>query len=310
MGDDFEALKREATAWIVRITSGQATQGDAEDLSRWRARSAEHDRAFVEAARLWRSLGHAMAAPSRAAQTRFTRRGFLAAGSIAAGVAGIGLGMSQLGYLPSIGSLLADYSTDVGEQKSVRLPDGTLATLDGDTQVSLGFTDQTRALTLSSGAAVFDIADNDRRPFVVMAGLGQSRAGAGSFSVQQGSDEVIVDCLDGDLTVECLGKTNLRTGEGISYSAEGLGEKISSDADTAAAWRKGLLIFRDRPLADVVGDLNRHRKGKVVIARPSLRSRRVSGVFHLDRPEEILAHLEDTLQVQPISMVGGLVLLQ
>ncbi len=292
------------------MTSGKATQGDAEDLLRWRALSPEHDRAFVEATRLWRSLGPAMAAPAAASRARMTRRGFLAAGSMAAGVAGIGLGLSQLGYLPALGSLFADYSTDVGEQKSVRLPDGTLATLDGDTQVSLGFTDRARALTLSSGAAVFDIAEGDRRPFVVMAGLGQSRAGAGSFSVQQGTDEIIVDCLDGDLTVECRGAMELTTGEGISYSAAGLGEKVTSDAETAAAWRKGLLIFRNRPLADVVGDLNRHRKGKVVIARPSLRSRRVSGVFHLDRPEEILAHLEDTLQVQPISMVGGLVLLQ
>src|SRR5690606_10596059 len=106
-----------------------------------------------------------------------------------------------------------------------------------------------------------------------------------------------------------LGSVSLETGEGVVYSPQGLGKKTAADIDTAAAWRNGLLIFNDQPLADVIADLNRHRRGKVMLARGALGSRRVSGVFHLDRPEEILAHFEDTLHVRSMRLVGGVVLL-
>lgn len=222
----------------------------------------------------------------------------------------MGFGLSELGFLPTLGALLSDYATAVGEQRTVQLPDGSTATLDGGTTLSLDFTQQARNLHLTTGAAVFDVVADDRKPFIVTAHTGNSATASGSLSVAHGVDDVSVDCLKGNIRVECLGTADLAEGESISYSSLGLGEKTVSDTETAAAWRKGLLIFKNRPLGDVVSDLNRHRKGKVMIARSDLRSRRVSGVFHLARPEEILAHLEDTLQVRPINLFGGVVLLQ
>lgn len=309
MDGNFEALKREATAWIVRITSGTATKEDADALARWRSRSPAHEQAFHESTKLWKNLGPALGSNSRSSGSALTRRAFLATGSIAAGAASVSFGLSQLGFLPTLDALLSDYATAVGEQRTVRLPDGSTATLDGGTSLSLDFTNQARNLHLAAGAAVFDVAD-DRKPFVVLARDGNSATTSGSFSVTHGVDDVSVDCLKGELRVQCRSMADLVEGEGITYSARGLGEKIASDVETAASWRKGLLVFKSRPLGDVVSDLNRHRKGRVVIARGDLRSRRVSGVFHLARPEEILAHLEETLHVRPINLIGGVVLLQ
>ena len=226
-----------------------------------------------------------------------------------ASTAVVSLGLSQLGILPTLEAMMSDYATAVGEQKTVQLPDGSTVTLDGGTTLSVDFSEETRQVVLTAGAAVFDIVEQ-RRPFVVTAKAGTSTARRATVSVKHGVDDVSVDCLDGTVDVECLGTAALHTGEGIIYSATGLGEKLGSDVETTAAWRNGLLIFRNRPLADVVSDVNRHRRGKVMIARASLKSRRVSGVFHLDRPEEILAHLENTLDVRPISLVGGVVILR
>lgn len=310
LDDDFEALKREATAWIVRVTSGTATRQDADSLVRWRSRSAMHERAFQDAARLWKNLGPALGNKSRSSAPVLTRRAFLATGSFAAGAAGVSFGLSELGFLPTLDALLSDYATAVGEQRTVKLPDGSTAMLDGGTALSLDFTPEARNLHLTRGAAVFDVVADDRKPFVVTARDGNSTTASGALSVTHGVDDVSVDCLKGNIRVQCLGTADLVEGEGISYSSLGLGEKITSDVETAAAWRKGLLIFKNRPLGDVLSDLNRHRKGRVMIARRDLRSRRVSGVFHLARPEEILAHLEDTLHVRPINLLGGVVLLQ
>lgn len=310
LDDNFEALKREATAWIVRITSGTATAEDAEALLLWRSRSAAHEQAFQQSARLWKNLGPALGQSQKASAAAVTRRSFLAAGSLAAGAAGGGIVLSELGFLPPVDAMLADYATGIGEQRTVELPDGSTTTLDGGTTLSLDYSASARRLVLTSGAAVFDVLPDAARPFVVTAANGNTTAIGTSFSVKHGEDDVSVECLQGHINVQCLANSDLIGGEGISYSQTGLGEKVATDAETAAAWRRGLLIFKDRSLADVVSDLNRHRRGKVMIASSNLRLRRMSGVFHLDRPEEILAHLEETLQVRPVSLIGGIVLLR
>lgn len=308
--EDFEALRREATAWIVRITSGKATTDDAGALQQWRARSDAHEQAFRDAARLWKQLGRALEPQAAAKPPLLSRRSFLATGAVAASAAGVAFSLSELGFLPSLEALASDYATAIGEQRVVHLPDGSVATLDGGTAINLNFSSQERNLVLTSGAAVFDVVEERHRPFTVTALSGVSRSGEASFSVRHGVADVSVECLRGDVSVHCLGDADLAEGEAISYSDLGLGEKTATDIETAAAWRKGLMIFNNRPLADVVSDLNRHRRGKVMIARRDLRSRRVSGVFHLNRPEEILAHLENTLNVHPINLIGGVVLLQ
>lgn len=311
MDDEHQALRQEATAFIVRITSGTATAEDAEALARWRARDEAHERAFREAARLWKHLGPALDAEAGSPrQAIVSRRMFLVGGSLAAGAAGVGLGLSELGYLPPFGGMLSSYATAAGEQRSVTFPDGSTALLDGGTALTLAYSGEARGVRLESGAALFDVATGAARPFLATAGEGLVEARRASFAIKHGVDDVSVECLDGALRVRCGGEADLVRGEGISYSGNGLGTKVATDVETAAAWRNGLLIFNNRSLADVVADLNRHRRGKVVIARRGLRAHRVSGVFHLDRPDEILTHLEATLHVRPVSLVGGVVLLR
>lgn len=306
MSQDFEALKSEATAWLVRITSGDATTDDADALRRWRSISPDHNRAFEETALLWRTMGGTVARSRHGV----SRRSIVLTGGLAASAAAVGVGLSNLGYLPSFASLTSDYSTGVGEQRTVDLPDGSRVTLDGDTALSLNYSSAERRLDLASGAAVFDVAGDAVRPFVVSAAAGVTTTFGRSFSVQHGSEDVVLECLDGLLDVRCRGTVALRTGETISYSAAGLGDRSTLDLETASSWRMGLLIFNNRSLENVVADVNRHRRGKVIIASRRLRSRRVSGVFHLSRPEEILHHLEVTLNVQSYGLAGGIVILR
>ncbi|AYD04552.1 FecR family protein [Neorhizobium sp. NCHU2750] len=310
MSDDIEALKKEAMAWIVRLTSGEATTDDRDALMRWRARSPIHEEAFREATRLWKNMGPALSHYAEPQAGFMSRRTFFAGSAgVAAGAAAACLGLSELGILPTIDALTSDYSTAVGQQKTVQLTDGSTVTLDAGTVLNANFSGQMRKAELIAGAAVFNIAE-EPRPFVISAAAGISTVRQASVSIKHGAEDVLIDCIDGAVDVECRGTAALQKGEGISYSVSGLGEKRDLDPETAASWRRGLLVFQNRPLADVVADINRHRRGKVMIARSSLSASRVSGVFHLDRPEEILAHLENTLQVRPINLVGGIVLLQ
>jgi len=310
LDDNYEALRREATAYIVRLTSGEATTNDADALAEWQSRSERHEQAFRDAALLWKNLGPALTQWEEPSRPAFSRRTILAGGSLAASIVAGGVVSSQLGYLPPLNTLLSDYTTAIGQQRTINLPDGSIATLDGGSTLNLDYSPQQRRVSLSSGAGLLEVVEERSRPFVLAAGDGITTVSSASFAIKHGVTDVSVECLKGRISVECQGFADLVEGEQISYSGNGLGEKTKADVETAAAWRKGLLIFNNRPLDDVVADLNRHRRGKVVIARTELRSRKVSGVFHLDRPQEILAHLESTLGLRPVNLVGGIVFLR
>jgi transmembrane sensor len=59
-GIELSSLTREAIAWLLRLTSGEATVEDAEEFKRWHGQSPEHAAAWSEAVRLWRALGPAL----------------------------------------------------------------------------------------------------------------------------------------------------------------------------------------------------------------------------------------------------------
>ncbi|WP_132780928.1 FecR family protein [Pseudomonas aeruginosa] len=90
--DETGDLRHEAHAWVISLTSGRVTQGDARAFRQWCARSPQHLRAFVEARDLWQALGSAAALPleppavAQIAPRRFGRRWFVG-GALAASVA-------------------------------------------------------------------------------------------------------------------------------------------------------------------------------------------------------------------------------
>ncbi len=58
--DPLDPLIRDALAWVVRLKSGEATLTDAEQLIAWCTKSPAHERAFLDATRYWRAIGHTL----------------------------------------------------------------------------------------------------------------------------------------------------------------------------------------------------------------------------------------------------------
>ena len=302
IGDASGALQDEAIAWVVLLTSGDATRDDAARLKAWRARSDAHELAFRRARAVWRGVG---AAPAPA---RLSRRLFLAGAgagtALAAGWAGI-----QIGVLPRLDQLMSDHATAVGEQARIDLPDGSSVDLDGASALDARFTADIRAVTLVAGAAEFEIAP-DPRPFRAAIGPGDVTATRARFAASIGTRQTVIDCIEGRIEVQCDGVTTLQAGERARLAGGSLlAGRETLAANAAAPWRRGLLVFADQPLADVVADINRHRRGRIVLARPGLGERRVDGVFHLDRPDEIVANLAAALKLRDTWLPGGVVLL-
>lgn len=303
--DHLENLASQANAWVVRLTSGQATVKDARALREWCERDSQHAEAYREAARLWKLAGHM----SRRRRPWLRRT---AAGAVAACLAVVLIGSMQIGLLPDARALLADHHTRLGERRQVELPDGSLVELDARTRLDVDFSTGRRHIRLGEGAAVFHVRHDAARPFVVSAEGGTVTALGTVFEVRHQQGSIQVTCSEGVVAVRqgASGQSLLRAGEQAHYGASGTTAAAPVDSDQALAWRQGLLVFKNRPLQHLVDELNRYRPGRILIADAAKAQTPVSGVFHLQRPDEALHHIEQSLQLTAIQLPAGVTVLR
>lgn len=316
-------IEGQARAWIVRLTSGSATQADAEACAAWRA-DPQHDAAFLAAARLWQQTGRILeqgaVATDRRMSGRPTRRHVLRRAAWGAGAASAAATCGAVALRwPELG---ATYRTGTGEIRTIALADGTRLELDAETSLDVAGEERRPVLSLHTGALV--VTAPDGTSVTVQAGATRTTTRAGSPSELAvscrlapdvagwfGRQIVAVSCLAGEAEVranDAGSSTRLRAGYGIEVG-RGAAATHALDAATAA-WRRGLLVFRDTPLATVVDDLNRYRPGRIMLASGSAASRRVTGVFHLDRPDEALTTIRTALGLAEYRLGERLVLLR
>ncbi len=306
-----DALAREARVWVVRLTSGTATHEDADAVAAWRRRSPAHDAAFRSAAVLWKRTGQAVRLSATASRPPLRgRRAMMAGGALVAAAAAVMVAGVGLGYLPSARGWLADHYTATGEQKRVELPDGSVATLNTRTSLSVAFTAQQRRVVLIDGEASFAVVQDPQRPFVVAAGTGMTMATGTLFAVRRQGEITRVICEEGTVAVSAGTDVHLPAGGVVTYDGNGVRSDMRVDVAAENAWRGGMLVFRDRTLGHVVDEINRYRRGRVWIDSAAAARRKVTGVFHLDRLDEALAHIERSLGLHATYLPAGVVILR
>jgi transmembrane sensor len=143
----------------------------------------------------------------------------------------------------------------------------------------------------------------------VIAGRGRATARQAVFNVRHDGEAVSVTCLEGDVRVEQRDTAvALVPGRQVIYGARALGDARAIDPELVSAWRKGLLVFRDKPLGQVIDELNRYRHGRILLINSALRRLPVNGVFHLDRLDGVIEQIH-ALGAQITNLPGGIILL-
>ncbi|MFJ4346499.1 FecR family protein [Pseudomonas sp. NPDC089401] len=282
------AIRRQAQAWVVLLTSGEAGADDVAAARAWCGAAPAHQAAFVEARRVWMLSGQ-VPVPTR----RSPLRRYLAAACAAVLVLGVGAtGMRHFAWD-------ADYRTGAGERRSVTLADGSRIVLDADSAVDVSLFPAERRITLRRGDAFFQVQHDPDRPFVVQAGTVSATALGTEYGVSRESTRVDVIVRTGRVRVQAMGRhVDVPAGQRVSVDGQGVGQVLSVDADGLLAWHGGRLVFNQTPLPVVVAQLQRYRPGLIYIADDQLRSIKVSGTFQLDRIDAALSTLEQTFPLR------------
>lgn len=295
---DDTAVRKQAVAWYARLCSGSANDADRQAWQRWHAAHPEHRRAWqrIEAMRATLQQAPAdIASPvlrARLAAGGQGRRQVLRGVLLAASTGTFGyLSWQAAQERGLVQPLLADYSTGVGRQRRVELPDGSLLIMNTNSAVDVRFDAHARRVLLLSGEILVETARHrqaadapaDPRPFIVDTRQGLVRALGTRFTVRQFDHHAQVAVLDDVVELRAAqlpGKTVIvRAGQQARLMAGAIDAPQQAD-ESAGLWHTGSLLVNNRSLGEVVAELARYRRGRLA-CDPRVAQLRISGVFPL-----------------------------
>ncbi len=240
------------------------------------------------------------------------------------GLAGVGMGgaaawQQWLLYRQTHVQWQASWSSARGQQVRHGLPDGSNLLLDAASSARVQYFVARRAVTLVQGAAFFEVARDEQRPFTVEAAgvrvtvLG-TRFGVDIEEGDQGGQRVSVQVASGRVRVQTLGADarswqthELGAGQGLRLERGAVVRTQAASGD-AAAWRHGELVFADTTLGEALQRLGRYAPFELQ-ATPEAARLPLSGRVRIAQAHAWVRALPRALPVQVRQQPGGGLLL-
>jgi transmembrane sensor len=312
--DDVEAA---AAAWDARLRSAGATERERLDFQTWLAADAAHQAAYDRLQGLLAILRlHVEETPELSAlrdearigaRRRASRRGALVGLGVAASLlAAVGLGL-QTPFGADLAVQLTGgqvYRSGVGERTKVTLADGSILTLDSRTRLITRMRAARRDVTLQSGRALFQVAKDPNRPFVVRAGDRTVTALGTTFDVRLDEGRMRVTLVEGKVAVRDVAAasgaspTILAPRQQLAEAPDRAARVRTVDTTRTLAWTEGHVFFEDEPLVDAVAEMNRYAKEPIVVADPRIAGLRINGMFRTANTIGFIGALQITLPVE------------
>jgi transmembrane sensor len=213
------------------------------------------------------------------------------------------------------------YSTGLGEQRRLYLPDGSSCELNTQSTVRIAFAPGRRDVYLLQGEALFNVHHDERVPFRVHVGATEIQDVGTQFSVHVAPELTTVSVIEGEVRISRAASSNgseepdkadtaprvlvassayhplardalLRAGEEMKIVADGtLAQRGRADLARATAWIQGRLVFSEATLEQVVAEFNRYNERQIILVGDTHRGRRFSGVFDARDPDSFLQYL-------------------
>jgi transmembrane sensor len=185
--------------------------------------------------------------------------------------------------------LVPSIETRASEWRSLTLDDGSFVSVGPRTQLRDQFGERQRLLRLSRGEALFQVAKDPSRPFIVDAGRAVVRATGTRFAVSRGDRDVVVTVEEGTVLVSngVAGSraVTLAAAEQVTVSSVWPPAVEHVNAARELAWSDRRLVFEGDTdtVAEAVEEFNRRNRVQIMVdAR--LGSGQVRGVFNADDP--------------------------
>jgi transmembrane sensor len=314
-----ESINEQAARWAVRADPGPLSPEDQQELDAWLIADPRHRGAYVRARAQWVDLDRlaALHGPASSVTTSadarpgISRRQLLAASVAAVSVVGGGLSWIILRRGRE------HYMSGIGEVRRIALEDGSTLMLNTATEVTVQFSERQRNIRLIRGEALFEVAHDTARPFLVRVNDIAVRAVGTAFAVRLEAAQVDVTVTEG--IVEVAGPA-LGSDQAASAASRPKAQRVAAnervvimlarapevrpiapaEADRQLAWREGMVSFNGEPLQTAVAEINRHNRRQIVIDDPALAKKPVVGIFRATDLDGFSAAAAEALKARAI----------
>ena len=313
-------IRAQAAEWVTALKSSSRDLHLETLVRQWVAEDPRHAAAFKLAIREYRTTGDVPRdmVESRLIAYKSERRTRLW-GSALLGAALLCGAVVVTAYRMRATRIV----TAAGEQKTVTLSDGTQVSVNANSRLLIEYDKHLRKVVLSAGEALFNVAKNQARPYVVEVGDRKVIAVGTSFMVRRENptDKAFeVTLLEGRVAVEPLSAPDvlphvetpelklLQPGERLSIDHDGANTLDMPSIDLITAWRRNQLEFADSSLQEAAAEFNRYGTTVLVIDGPSVGQLRVGGVFRAGDPSSFVKAMVDAYHLRAIRHGNTIVL--
>ena len=305
--------RAEAAAWIVRLHGPDRSPELEAALRAWLNTDPENARQFERVTEVWdagSTIG--VAGVPRMAHSKQPSR-FRKVALAATILLACALGFVTLErFWPS-----PTYSTGIGEQRLVRLSDGSRVSLNASTQIQVSFSRGERRVRLERGEAYFEVARNAGRPFVVLAGEHLVTALGTAFVVRYEADRTAVTLVEGKVAVATRAPREqapkpqqqsqaqmLSPGQRLTFRGRNTPKLDEPRIDAVTAWRRGEVMLDQTVLADAIAEMNRYDEHMLVIDDPGVAALKISGIYHAGDSSGFAQTIAELYDLQVIRQHG------
>lgn len=241
--------------------------------------------------------------PRRSSVWQRARRGVATAWSgrawkVAAGFAVITL--STLGVWAVDGLAGSEHmSTAASEWHTKLLSDGSRVRMGPLTELRIVMSDERRVIELLRGEALFQVAKDAQRPFIVHTARAEARALGTVFAVSQHPDQVLVTVEEGSVSVRRAtgaartDQVRLTAGQQVGVTPAAPLTVKTVDVDVELAWATGRILLKDSTVAEAIAAFNRLNRTQIEldVDDPEIAATRIVGVFDAADPEGLVSLL-------------------
>lgn len=307
-----QSAETEAAAWHQRLGERSVSAETLDAFFVWRRTPANAD-AYRRVEQVWSGAKGLAPAPAiqSAVEDAMNRRvkprpRLISAGPWVGLAALAAAGMLAVGAWTWLGSR-GVYETAVGEQRIVQLEDGSSVRLDTGSRIRVRYSQGTRRLDLEEGQALFTVAHDTARPFIVQAGDATVTAVGTVFEVRRDDDAATVTLVSGavDVGAGAAGeKRRMSAGHQARVTPAGA-TMAEVDVRAETSWTDGRIVFRDTPLRVAVAEVNRYLTSKVELDAQTLGEVRVNGVFKTGDRDAFVSVASEVFDLKATPGQGG-----
>jgi transmembrane sensor len=323
-----ESIQQQASVWISRIDRG-LTPDEAQQLKLWANNRESHRLILFDMAQTWDDMSALNELkglmPLNKLDTATQKNNRSVHLALAASVAFMMFSvMSWLMFSPNQISdnnlLISQIVTNVGEQKPVTLQDGSVVYLNTNSELRVNFSSRTRQIDLVRGEALFEVAHDKERPFIVSAAGNTVTAVGTAFNVQLIDDQhfellvtegkVLLKNTAENHSVDLpVGQNPLDPENGGTLLIAGQKALVAQDSaqsdslsieqiQNELAWRQGVVVFEGEPLESALTEISRYVAVHFNYDDEKLKEQRVAGYFKAGDLDGLLAALNNNFNIQ------------